>query len=175
MKYLKKFRVFEKSASSLVSEQIDLVELENILIDFEQMGLDYDIKAGSSSVIDWRLFNDDKQGGPKVLRSNEIDKYRKSFTNDSLTIEFDSTGRHTYNLTETIEAYEMLKDYLFDNYDLIPNYIYISYNWGYMYFEDFDKIKELRVTDHWQFTYDKLPVRPENTFKADKLTFGFYK
>jgi hypothetical protein len=175
MKYLKKFRLFEKSASSLVSEQIDLVELENILIDFEQMGLDYDIKAGSSSVIDWRLFNDDKQGGPKVLRSNEIDKYRKSFTSDSLTIEFDSTDRHTYNLTETIEAYEMLKDYLFDNYNLIPNYIYINYNWGYMYFEDFDKIKELRVTDHWQFAYEKLPLRSENTFKADKLTFGFYK
>jgi len=69
----------------------------------------------------------------------------------------------------------MLKDYLFDNYDLIPNYIYINYNWGYMYFEDFDKIKELRVTDHWQFAYEKLPLRPENTFKADKLTFGFYK
>jgi hypothetical protein len=170
MKYLRKFRLFE----NLVSK-IDFKELVGLLIDFKQMGLDYDIKAGSSSVIDWRLFNDDKQGGPKVLRSNEIDKYRKSFTSDSLTIEFDSTDRHTYNLTETIEAYEMLKDYLFDNYNLIPNYIYINYNWGYMYFEDFDKIKELRVTDHWQFAYDKLPVRPENTFKAHKLTFGFYK
>jgi hypothetical protein len=169
MKYLRKFRLFE----NLVSK-IDFEELVGLLIDFKQMGLDYDIKAGSSSVIDWRLFNDDKQGGPKVLRSNEIDKYRKSFTSDSLTIEFDSS-RHTYNLTETIEAYEMLKDYLFDNYDLIPNYIYINYNWGYMYFEDFDKIKELRVTDHWQFAYEKLPLRPENTFKADKLTFGFYK
>jgi hypothetical protein len=172
MKYLKKFRLFES-----LEEEIDLVELEDILIDFEQMGLDYDIKVGSSIVIDWKLFNDDKQGGPKVLRSNEIDKYTRSFAKygNSLTIEFDSTGRHTYNLTETIEAYEMLKDYLFDNYDLIPNYIYINYNWGYMYFEDFDKIKELRVTDHWQFAYEKLPVRPENTFKADKLTFGFYK
>jgi hypothetical protein len=169
MKYLRKFRLFE----NLVSK-IDFKELVGLLIDFKQMGLDYDVKVGSSSVIDWRLFNDDKQGGPKVLRSNEIDKYRKSFTNDSLTIEFDSS-RHTYNLTETIEAYEMLKDYLFDNYDLIPNYIYINYNWGYMYFEDFDKIKELRVTDHWQFAYEKLPLRPENTFKADKLTFGFYK
>jgi hypothetical protein len=170
MKYLKTYKLFE----NLVSK-IDFKELVGLLIDFKQMGLDYDVKVGSSSVIDWRLFNDDKQGGPKVLRSNEIDKYRKSFTSDSLTIEFDSTDRHTYNLAETIEAYEMLKDYLFDNYDLIPNYIYINYNWGYMYFEDFDKIKELRVTDHWQFAYEKLTLRPENTFKADKLTFGFYK
>jgi hypothetical protein len=170
MKYLKTYKLFE----NLVSK-IDFKELVGLLIDFKQMGLDYDVKVGSSSVIDWRLFNDDKQGGPKVLRSNEIDKYRKSFTSDSLTIEFDSTDRHTYNLAETIEAYEMLKDYLFDNYNLIPNYIYINYQWNYMYFEDFDKIKELRVTDHWQFAYEKLPLRPENTFKADKLTFGFYK
>ena len=119
MKYLRKFRLFEN-----LVYKIDFEELVGLLIDFKQMGLDYDIKTGSSSVIDWRLFNDDKQGGPKVLHSNEIDKYRKSFTNDSLTIEFDSS-RHTYNLTEKIEAYEMLKDYLFDNYDLIPNYIYI--------------------------------------------------
>ena len=170
MKYLRKFRLFE----NLVSK-IDFEELVGLLIDFKQMGLDYDIKAGSSSVIDWRLFNDDKQGGPKVLRSNEIDKYRKSFTSDSLTIEFDSTDRHTYNLTETIEAYEMLKDYLFDNYDLIPNYIYITHHMNYMYFENFDRIKEIRFTDNWQFAYEKLPLRPENTFKADKLVFGFYK
>jgi hypothetical protein len=172
MKYIKNFKVFENLES-----EIDLVELEHILIDFEQMDLDYDIKAGSSIVIDWNLFNDDKHGGPKVLRSNEIDKYTKSMTKDSLTIEFNNSdnAKHTYNITDVEEGYEMLKDYLFDNYDLIPNYIYINYNWGYMYFEDFDKIKELRVTDHWQFAYEKLPVRPENTFKADKLTFGFYK
>jgi hypothetical protein len=170
MKYLRKFRLFENLVSKIYFE-----ELVGLLIDFKQMVLDYDIKAGSSSVIDWRLFNDDKQGGPKVLRSNEIDKYRKSFTSDSLTIEFDSTDRHTYNLTETIEAYEMLKDYLFDNYDLIPNYIYITHHMNYMYFENFDRIKEIRFTDNWQFAYEKLPLRPENTFKADKLVFGFYK
>ena len=72
MKYLKKFRLFEG-----LSEEIDLVELEHILIDFEQMGLEYDIKYGSSSVIDWNLFNDDKHGGPKVLHSSDIDKYTK--------------------------------------------------------------------------------------------------
>ena len=173
MKYLRKFRLFEKSASSLASEQIDLVELENILIDFEQMGLDYDIKAGSSIVVDWNLFNDDKTGGPKCLHSREIDKYTKSSGN-SLTIEFNTSEPHTYNIDETSEAYEMLKHYLFDNYNLIPNYIYINSHWNYMYFEDFDKIKEIEVTDNWQFSNPNLPLRPENTFKAHKLVFGFY-
>ena len=69
MKYLKKFRLFEKSADQFTSSVIDLVELEHILIDFEQMGLDYDIKMGSSIVIYWNLFNDVKYGGAKVLYS----------------------------------------------------------------------------------------------------------
>lgn len=162
MKYIKKFRLFENLES-----EIDLKELEELLIDFKQMGLDYDIKVGSSSVIDWNLFNDDKHGGPKVLRANEIDKYRKSFTNNSLTIEFTKNDyAYPYDINNTIEAYEMLKDYLFRNYDLIPNYIYRNYNWSYMYFEDFDKM-ELRSGDSW--------IKPENTFRAHKLTFGFYK
>jgi hypothetical protein len=169
MKYLKKYKLFESLES-----KIDLLELDSILIDFKQMGLEYDVKFGSSVVIDWNLFNDDKTGGPKVLHSSDIDKYAKSRTNSLLTIEFESTDRHTYNITETIEAYEMLKDYLFDNYNLIPNYIYINSHWNYMYFEDFDKIKEIEVTDNWQFSNPNLPLRPENTFKAHKLVFGFY-
>lgn len=174
MKYLKKFRLFES-----LEQKIDLVELEHILIDFEQMGLTYDIKSGSSIVIDWKLFNDDKTGAPKILHSRDVDKYGHKRTNDSLTIEFSNddtlVSQWRYNINDTSEAYEMLKDYLFDTYDLIPNYIYISYHMNHMYFEDFDKIKELRVTDHWQFAYEKLPLRPENTFRANKLTFGFYK
>jgi hypothetical protein len=178
MKYLKKYKLFENLES-----KIDLQELESILIDFKQMGLeglDIDIKVGSSIVIDWNLFNDDRTGGSKCLHSSDIDKYTKSRTSNSLTIEFNTSEPDTYNIEETSEAYEMLKDYLFDNYNLIPNYIYITSHWNYMYFEDFDKIKELRVTDNWQikwewqFSYDKLPVRPENTFKAHKLVFGFY-
>lgn len=174
MKYIKKFRLFE----SLESE-IDLAELDNILIDFKQMGLTCDIKAGSSVVIDWKLFNDDKTGAPKILHTRDVDKYGHKRTNDSLTIEFSNddalVSQWRYNIEDTSEAYEMLKDYLFEYYDLIPNYISIFYPSNYMYFEDFDKIKELKVTDHWQFAYDRLPVRPENTFKANKLTFGFYK
>jgi len=174
MKYLRKFRLFENLES-----KIDLQELDNLLIDFKQMGLeglDIDIKTGSSVVIDWNLFNDDKTGGPKVLRSNDIGKYiQGTTTNNSLTIEFITPERQEYNISEASESYEMLKDYLFDNYDLIPNYIYITHHMNYMYFENFDRIKEIRFTDNWQFAYEKLPLRPENTFKADKLVFGFYK
>jgi hypothetical protein len=178
MKFIKNFRVFEKSADALSSEQIDLIELEHILIDFEQMGLDYDIKMGSSIVVDWNLFNDDKTGGPKCLNSGDIDKYTKSRTGNSLTIEFNTSELHTYNIDETSEAYEMLKDYLFDNYDLIPNYIYVNYHWSYMYFEDLDKIKENIPLNTERFLFDrsaKLGSKDPNIFKAQKLVLAFYK
>ena len=169
MKFIKKFRLFES-----LSEEIDLVELEHILIDFEQMGLDYDIKYGSSVVIDWNLFNDDKTGGSKCLHSSEIDKYTKSRTNNSLTIEFTTNDyAHSYNINDTAEAYEMLKDYLFDNYDLIPNYIYVNYHWNYMYFEDFDKIKEHKSL--FSGNTKIIGSKDHNIFKSHKLTFGFYK
>lgn len=173
MKFIKNFRVFENLRGvkkSLLESEIDLVELEHILIDFEQMGLDYDIKAGSSIVIDWNLFNDDKTGGPKCLNSGDIDKYTKSRTGNSLTIEFNTSELHTYNINETSEAYKMLKDYLFDNYDLIPNYIYVNYHWSYMYFEDLDKIKE-----NIPLNTAKLGSKDPNIFKAQKLVLAFYK
>ena len=102
MKYIKKYKLFESLES-----KIDLLELDSILIDFKQMGLEYDVKFGSSGVIDWNLFNDGKTGGPKVLHSSDIDKYAKSRTNSSLTIEFSTSERQEYNISETEEAYEI--------------------------------------------------------------------
>lgn len=167
MKYLKKFRLFES-----LQEEIDLVELDHILIDFKQMGLDYDIKSGSSIVIDWIEFNDVNYGGSKVLHSSGIDKYTKSMTNNSLTIEFTTNYIQDYNIEATAEAYEMLKGYLNKEYDLIPNYIYINYHWNYMYFEDFDKIKEYKNIFSKS---DVIGSSDKNIFKSHKLIFGFYK
>ncbi len=172
MKYLKNFKLFENLES-----KIDLQELEDILIDFKQMGLDADIKVGSSVVIDWKLLNDDKTGGSKCLYPREIDKYTKSRTNNSLTIEFNTPEKHSYNIDDTQEAYEMLKDYLFDNYNLIPNYIYINLNWSYMYFEDFDKIKEhksLFSDDTSVLGYEESTTLI-NFHPLHKLVFGFYE
>ena len=167
MKYLKKFRLFES-----LQEEIDLVELDHILIDFKQMGLDYDIKLGSSIVIDWREFNDVKYGGSKELHSSDISKFSNSYTNNSLTIEFTTNDfAYSYNIEDTAEAFKMLKDYLFDYYSLIPNYIYINYHWNYMYFEDFDKIKEYKNI----FSKGVLGSEDKNIFKAHKIIFGFYK
>lgn len=175
MKYLKKFRLFES-----LEEEIDLIELEHILIDFEEMGLDYDIKSGSSIVIDWREFNDVKHGGSKDLHSSDIDKFTMSYTNNSLTIEFTTNDySQDYNINDTSEAYEMLKDYLFDTYDLIPNYIYINYYLNYIYFQDFDKIKDYKnifSPGGYKNTVSKvLGSEDKNIFKAHKVIFGFYK
>jgi hypothetical protein len=168
MKYLKKFRIFEG-----LSEEIDLVELDHILIDFKQMGLDCDIKSGSSIVIDWIEFNDVNYGGSKVLHSSDISKFTKSTTNDSLTIEFTTNDyAYSYNIDDTLEAYEMLKDYLFDNYKLIPNYIYINYHWSYMYFQNFH---ELKTYKNIFSESDIIGSSDKNIFKSHKLIFGFYK
>lgn len=188
MKFIKNFRVFENLRGvkkSLLESEIDLKELEGLLIDFKQMGLEYDIKVGSSVVVDWNLLNDDKTGGSKCLNSSDIDKYTGSRTGNSLTIEFTTkppidvapflvnTLAYSYNINDTAEAYEMLKDYLFDNYDLIPNYIFVNYHWSYMYFEDFDKIKEHKSL----FSGDTeiIGSKDHNIFKSHKLILGFYK
>jgi hypothetical protein len=172
MKYLKKFRLFEGKLTGISCMEIDLAELEQYLIDFKQMGLDYDIKAGSSIVIDWREFNDVFHGGTKVLYSSDISKFTKSTTNDSLTIEFETNEIQDYNINDTVEAYEMLKDYLFDNYNLIPNYIYINYHWNYMYFQNFHELKNYK--DIFSQS-DILGSSDKNIFKAHKVIFGFYK
>ena len=164
MKYIKKFRLFENLES-----EIDLKELEGLLIDFKQMGLDYDIRTGSSSVIDWNLFNDDNYGGSKCLYSNNINKYIRTRTNNSIEFKFNTDYTNNYNIQETSEAYDMIKDYLFVNYDLIPNYIFITNYWSYMYFENFDTIKEFKSIANYALTGD------ENIFKSNKLVFGFYK
>jgi len=163
MKHLKRYKLFENLES-----EIDLEELESYLIDFNQMGLeglDIDIRSGSSMVIDWNLFNDDKTGGPKCLRVREIERYTKSISNNSLTIGFSTPGIEEYNISETSEAYEMLKGYLFDNYSLIPNYISFHNPLVFLYFEDFDKIRELK---------GEL-AKIGDTIQARKLIFGFYR
>lgn len=170
MKYIKKFRLFENLES-----EIDLKELEGLLIDFKQMGLDYDIKAGSSSVIDWNLFNDDNYGGSKCLHSNDIIKYIRTRTGNSLTIEFkfNTDNVNDYNIKDTSEAYDMIKGYL-ENYNLIPNYIFYDYNFSYLYFESFDTIKEYKSNGKIINTF-RMGSEDENIFKANKLVFGFYK
>jgi hypothetical protein len=163
MKHLKRYKLFENLES-----EIDLQELESYLIDFNQMGLeelDIDIRSCSSMVIDWNLFNDDKTGRPKCLRSREIERYTKSISNNSLTIGFSTPGIEEYNISETSEAYEMLKGYLFDNYSLIPNYISFHNPLVFLYFEDFDKIRELK---------GEL-AKKGDTIQARKLIFGFYR
>lgn len=170
MKHLKRYKLFENLES-----EIDLQELESILIDFKQMGLDADIKVGSSIVINWNWVNDEKTGGLKYLRSREIDRYTKSISNNSLTIEFSTPGIEEYNISETSEAYEMLKGYLFDNYNLIPNYISFHNPLVFLYFEDFDKIRELKGEDFSQFSYGHNLSKIEDTIKASKLIFGFYR
>jgi hypothetical protein len=195
MKYLKKYKLFENLES-----KIDLNELEEVLIDFKQMGLDWDAKVGSSMVINWERVNTRAKGtirkeidghfiSSKVSLSeintvlgNELDRFSSSKTDDSLTIEF-STDKpilreqpHQYNFDDVVEGYEMIKDYLFENYGLIPNYIYINYHWNYLYFENFERIKEHKKLYPEGHNGIKLGTPSDtNDFKAHKLIFGFYK
>jgi hypothetical protein len=180
MKYIKKYKLFESLES-----KIDLLELDSILIDFKQMGLEYDVKFGSSVVIDWHLFNRFMKGLENeykrpFISSSGVDKFHSIKTNNSLTVELTNSDNPTrelseYNIEETKEAYEMLKSYLYDNYDLIPNYIYINFHWDYLYFENFDRIKEHKNIYPEGHSGIIFGSDDKNKFKAHRLIFGFYE
>jgi hypothetical protein len=188
MKYLKKYnKLFEN-----VESKIDFKELDSILIDFKQMGLEPEVKTGSSIwhiILDFdKLNKDNLQDKPILLSANrgvslsrlddrypELSLYQKGNTNKTLAVEFNSNTAVEYNIEETEEAYEMLKDYLFDNYNLIPNYIYINFHWDYLYFENFDRIKEYKTTYPEDHNGIILGSGDKNIFKAHQLSFGFYE
>lgn len=159
MRYIKKFKLFEN-----LSDKIDLDELNDVMIDFKQMGLEYDVQFGSSMVINWEKFEQGYLDSYHISDSN----FQKNSSNSSLTISFQDRDPMEFNILDTEEGYEMLRDYLFDTYDLIPNYIYINYHWSYLYFKDFDKIKEYKIKNG-------MGSSGKNTFKAHRLTFGFYE
>jgi hypothetical protein len=170
MKYLKTYKIFENLES-----KINLNELEDILIDFKQMGLEddkIDIKLGSSTILDFNKLNFDKV---YKIPANFLDRYTKGKTNNSLTIEFNTPEKQEYNISEVSEAYEMLKSYLYDNYDLIPNYIYINFHWDYLYFENFEKLKEYKNDYPSGHNGIILGSKGDKYFKAHKLIFGFYE
>ena len=163
MKYLKKYKLFE-------STQIDYPELEDILIDFKQMGLKYKIEEGSTGVFDW-----EKSKNLDYIGSAAVDDYTKSNTNNSLAIYLKDVSNDVNDLEE---AYEMLKVYLFDNYDLIPNYIYFIKGIRYIYFENFDKIISFCELEKKEDTFrnrNSVYIDEYNILKADWLVFGFYK
>lgn len=173
MKYLKTYKIFENLES-----KIDLQELDNLLIDFKQMGLDddkIDIKVGSSTILDFNKLNSDTIYKSFFISSTNIDRYKKGRTNNSLTIEFNTPEREEYNISEVSESYEMLKDYLYNNYDLIPNYIYINFHWDYLYFENFEKIKQYKTDFPSGHNGVILGSKGDKYFKAHKVVFGFYE
>lgn len=159
MKYLKKYKLFE-------SVLIDYPELDDILIDFKQMGLEYEIEEGSTGVFDW-----EKAKNLDYIGSAVVDDYTESYTDSSLAIYFKDVSNDVGDLEE---AYEMLKVYLFDNYDLIPNYIFVVKGMRYIYFENFDKLIsfcKLRTSEGKPSVY----IDEYNILKANRLVFGFYK
>lgn len=161
MKYLKKYKLFE-------STQIDYTELDAILIDFKQMGLEYKIEEGSSGVFDW-----DKAKNLDYIGSAAVDDYTKSNTDNSLAIYLKDVSNDVSGIEE---SYEMLKVYLFDNYDLIPNYIYVVKGMRYIYFENFDKlISFCKLTIETSDVKPSLYIDDYNILKANWLVFGFYK
>jgi hypothetical protein len=186
MRYLKKYKLFENLES-----EINLELLEDILIDFIQMDLDYDIKVGSSSVLDFNKLNKERESG-EISSSNisihsaDIDLYRKEVTNKSLTIDlFKESKISEFNLDDFKDAYDMVSDFLFNEYNLIPNYIYVNHHWKYQYYENFEMLKLDEVggklgTDKDSGWFKGGLDDGESTFnrkyfKAHKVILGFYR
>ena len=65
MKYLKVYKIFES-----LKDDINLLELEDRLIDFEHMGLNININIGNSAILDFSLL---KPGESHILSHKSED------------------------------------------------------------------------------------------------------
>lgn len=182
MKRIKYFKLFENLESRL-----DLELLSEIIIDLRHMGLEYDIKVGSSSVLDFNKLNKEREFGEISpisgisIHSGDIDIYRKGTTNNSLTIElFKESQISEINFENFKDAYDMVTDFLQNEYQLQPNYIYINYHWNYQYFEN-TKMLEMEMiggnlgneTAHFNKGFFRGKYKG-NSFKAHKIILAYY-
>jgi hypothetical protein len=180
MKKIKSFKLFE-SLESLESE-INLELLEDIIIDFIQMGLDYDISIGSSFILDFSKLNKERKLGNirpgKSIHSGDIDLYIKSKSNIVLSIDlFTESKISEFNIDDFEDAYNMLSDFLLQEYNLITNYIYVNYHWNYQYFENVEMLRSERFSGYLDGDTSNraFKIRNSEFFKAHKVTLSFYR
>lgn len=148
---VKKFENFKQpEMPEMPVIKIDYDLLDEIMIDFVHMGLDYEITISDSVIIkDFEEFNN------KVLRliGKEVKK--------NLIIDFsvkDSPNKIEIKYFE--EALDMVSNFLYNEYGLKLNYIYVRLYSARMnkYFKDIESIKK-------EFG---------NNFLADYLAISFY-
>lgn len=148
---VKKFENFKQSEMpEMPGIKIDYDLLDEIMIDFVHMGLDYEITINSSIIIkDFEKFNnkDFTLVGKEVKENLIIDFYIK-----------DSPNKIEIKYFE--EALDMVSNFLHNEYGLKLNYIYVRLYSARMnkYFKDIESIKK-------EFG---------NNFLADHLAISFY-
>lgn len=167
--------------------EVNLSDIEHMLsLDFEPMGLENDISVGSSIVLDFNKLNKERESGEISssnisIHSSDIDLYRKGITNNSLTIDlFKESKISEINIDDFEDAYNILSEFLKEEYDLIPNYIYVNYHWSYVYFENVEMLRLYFFGGHlgddpntgW---YNSKVEKGSKYFKAHKVILVFYK
>jgi hypothetical protein len=180
MKYLKKYRLFENLES-----EIDLELLEDIMIDFIQMGLEYDIQVGSSIVLDFDKLNKQRESGEISgsnisIHSGDIDLYQKGRTQNSLVIKlYKESKMSDFNIEDFSYNYDIISKFLFNEYNLIPNYIWVNEHWKYQYYENTEMLKLDKVGG--KLGSDKNTgwfkgINPgKEYFTAHRVILGFYR
>lgn len=169
MRYIKKYRLFEKLQS-----EIDISLIEDIIIDFIHMGVEYDISIGPSMVLDFDKLNRERELGEttsRCIHSRNIDLYHKKDSPKSISITlFKESKISKFNFKEFKDAYNMVSDFLLDEYSLIPNYIYVNHlvsrgllNWKYQYYENLEMLK-----------FDKNIGRNKDYFEASQVILSYY-
>lgn len=172
MKYLKKYRLFES-----LEDKIDLDELEDYLIDFKQMDLNWDVNIGSSYIIDWDKVN--KHIENDVIRqcylySGEVSDYSDRIEGQSINIDL-TYNNHIFSVdfNDLEEAYNMILNYLGDKYLLKPNYIYINQHWIYLYFENFEAIKTWVYGGKYKGSHFSGKYKKGEKIELHRITLGF--
>lgn len=173
MRYLKRYKLFEN-----LEDKIDLDELEDYLIDFKQMSLNWDVNIGSSHIIDWDKVN--KQIENDVIRqcylhSGEISDYSERIGEGTINIDFKVGNLYPMRIdfNDLLDGYNMISDYLNDKYSLKSNYIFINMHWNYLYFENFEAIKIWAYGGKYKGTYFSGRYKKGEKIELNRITFGF--
>jgi len=186
---IKSFKLFENvygfNSDRLLESEIDIDMIEDYLVDFTHMGLSNDISIGSSVILDFDKLNKAREEeliDNISIHSGDIDLYKKSQgTDNSLTIDlFRESQISEINIDDFEEGYNMLTSYLKEEYNLIPNYIYINYHWTYQYFENIEMLRLNWFGGHLGNDPNRGWYRSKiqdgsKHFKAHKITLGYYR
>lgn len=153
MNRIKTFKIFENSIES----EIDINILSKKLHNFSWTNIKPEISYNTDQILDFNSID-----GEKVMYRDNI--LSKGSSENSINIKFFNKNKTIeFELDKLEDIYKNLCDFLYEEYNLIPNYIFVKYFRSEAYYSDFEIIKSDWVKE------DELLL------KLHELSLSFYR